>query len=1087
MKVKRCFLEWSLVSKRFAVALTFVLGGGMLLAANLVPLKGVVKDVSGEPLAGVTVRIKDGKSGTITDVNGHFVLDVEKGQKLLLSYIGYSETEVLVKDDQQMQIVLKEDAQQLQEVVVVGYGTAKKVNLVGAVDQIDSKQIAERSNSNISRSLQGMVPGLNITFSDGKPSRTPSINLRGTGSIGAGGSALVLINGVEGDLNSVNPADVESVSVLKDASSAAIYGARGAFGVILVTTKNATAGKTKINYNGSFSMHQRTVKTEDGIVSNGLQWTDGWYTAYLEGQEAPPGGINNVFKYSTDWYNEFVRRDADPSLDKVRVNDKGEYEYFGNTNWLDIIYKDQNYSTEHNVSISGGNERARYYVSGRYYNQDGIYNAGDEKYTQYNIRSKGEIQINKSLLLENNTDVMIFRSHQPMVMYDRQNITRQAQHQGYPVTMEKNPDGTWTEAAVYIGWAGFVEGTSWQKDNKLDVRNTTTLTYTPIKQQLIFKGDFTYYSSKSTRLRAENQYNYYTGPEIMGTRNTFSSLENMDYNREYLSSNITGNYIPKFSNSDHYLNVLLGWNLEHQDYKTIQTYRRGLISATKPSFALMDGDYYTTGQGGNEWAYVGFLYRLNYNYKSRYLAEVSGRYDASSKFPENQQWGFFPSGSLGWRISEEAFMKFTRNWLDNLKVRASIGSLGNGNVSPYLYLSTIPIKKTSVILGDALQTYATTPNIVPNSLTWEKSTTYDIGLDVDMLSNRLSIVFDYYQRYTTDMYTVGPTLPAVLGAATPKGNNAEMETKGWELSIMWRDNFTLANKPFNYSVKAMLWDSRTWVTKFNNPTKLLSTYYEGQEIGTIWGYHIEGLFKDQAEIDAHADQSKLKVSATNILKPGDLKFADLDKSGTVDNGQNTLDDHGDLKVIGNTTPRYQFGLNLSANWNGIGISAFFQGVGKRNWYPHRESAFFWGQYDRPYSYMLKEHTGNNVWTEENQNTDAYWPRYRGYLANGSTKALGIQANDRYLQNIAYVRLKNLQIDYTFNKKFCDKLHLQDLKIYLAGENLLTWTPLNKYTKMYDPEGISAGDADFRSTANTDGDGYGYPILSSYTIGINVTF
>ena len=290
MKVKRCFLEWSLVSRRFAVALTFVLGGGMLLAANLVPLKGVVKDASGEPLAGVTVRIKDGKSGTITDVNGHFVLDVEKGKKLLLSYIGYSETEVLVKDDQQMQIVLKEDAQQLQEVVVVGYGTAKKVNLVGAVDQIDSKQIAERSNSNISRSLQGMVPGLNITFSDGKPSRTPSINLRGTGSIGAGGSALVLINGVEGDLNSVNPADVESVSVLKDASSAAIYGARGAFGVILVTTKNATAGKTKINYNGSFSMHQRTVKTEDGIVSNGLQWTDGWYTAYLEGQEAPPGG-----------------------------------------------------------------------------------------------------------------------------------------------------------------------------------------------------------------------------------------------------------------------------------------------------------------------------------------------------------------------------------------------------------------------------------------------------------------------------------------------------------------------------------------------------------------------------------------------------------------------------------------------------------------------------------------------------------------------------------------------------------------------------------------------------------------------------
>ena len=1051
-------------------------------------ITGTIIDETGEPMIGVSVLVQGTTTGAVTDLDGKFTLEVPANATLVVSYIGYKTQNVKVGSQNTFAIKMESDNEVLDEVVVIGYQTIKRKDLTGSVASVSGKTVSVMPVSNVAQAMQGKLPGVNITSQDGRPDAAISIRVRGGGSISQSNEPLILVDGVTvNSLNDIPSDQVESIDVLKDASSTAIYGARGAFGVILVTTKNATAGKTKINYNGSFSMHQRTVKTEDGIVSNGLQWTDGWYTAYLEGQEAPPGGINNVFKYSTDWYNELVRRDADPSLDKVRVNDKGEYEYFGNTNWLDIIYKDQNYSTEHNVSISGGNERARYYVSGRYYNQDGIYNAGDEKYTQYNIRSKGEIQINKSLWLENNTDVMIFRSHQPMVMYDRQNITRQAQHQGYPVTMEKNPDGTWTEAAVYIGWAGFVEGTSWQKDNKLDVRNTTTLTYTPIKQQLIFKGDFTYYSSKSTRLRAENQYNYYTGPEIMGTRNTFSSLENMDYNREYLSSNITGNYIPKFSNSDHYLNVLLGWNLEHQDYKTIQTYRRGLISATKPSFALMDGDYYTTGQGGNEWAYVGFLYRLNYNYKSRYLAEVSGRYDASSKFPENQQWGFFPSGSLGWRISEEAFMKFTRNWLDNLKVRASIGSLGNGNVSPYLYLSTIPIKKTSVILGDALQTYATTPNIVPNSLTWEKSTTYDIGLDVDMLSNRLSIVFDYYQRYTTDMYTVGPTLPAVLGAATPKGNNAEMETKGWELSIMWRDNFTLANKPFNYSVKAMLWDSRTWVTKFNNPTKLLSTYYEGQEIGTIWGYHIEGLFKDQAEIDAHADQSKLKVSATNILKPGDLKFADLDKSGTVDNGQNTLDDHGDLKVIGNTTPRYQFGFNLSANWNGIGISAFFQGVGKRNWYPHRESAFFWGQYDRPYSYMLKEHTGNNVWTEENQNTDAYWPRYRGYLANGSTKALGIQANDRYLQNVAYVRLKNLQIDYAFNKKFCDKLHLQDLKIYLAGENLLTWTPLAKHTKMYDPEGISAGDADFRSTANTDGDGYGYPILSSYTIGINVTF
>ena len=1056
-------------------------------AATLIPLKGTVVDATGMPLTGVAVRIKGEGKGVLTDVNGRFVLNVEKGKTLVLSYIGYSEQEVQVTNDQAMEIVLKEDQQQLQEVVVVGYGTTKRANLVGAVDQIDNKEIAERANPNLSRSLQGLVPGLNITFSDGKPSRSATINLRGQGSIGAGGSALILIDGVEGDLNSVNPADVESVSVLKDASSAAIYGARGAFGVILVTTKKASSGKPKVNYNGSVSLHRRTVKTEDGIVSNGLQWTDGWYTAYTQGNNSVPNAINNVFKYSTDWYNELVRRNEDPSLPKVRVNDNGEYEYFGNTNWLDIIYKDFNYSTEHNVSVTGGSDRAKYYVSARYFHQDGIYSEGEEGYTQYNFRGRGEIKVTDNFTVENNTDFTRFTSRQPMVMYDRQLILRQLQHQGYPMTMPKNPDGTWTETAVYVGWAGFVEGTSWQKNGKTILRNTTTLSYEPIKDQLFFKGDFTWMKNMSDRKRAENQYDYYTGPNIKKTRNTFSSLENYDYDTEYISSNIIGNYIPKFDNSDHYLNILLGWNLEHQMYRTLQTYRRGLLYPSKPTFALMDGDYYTVSQGGNEWAYVGMLYRVDYNYKNRYLAQFSGRYDGSSKFPSNQQWGFFPSGSVAWRLSEEPFMEATRSWLDNMKIRASVGSLGNGNVSPYLFLSTVPIKRSSVIIDGALQTYASTPGIIPSSLTWERSTTYDVGIDLTFLDNRLNATFDYYRRNTTDMYTVGPTLPAVLGASTPKGNNAEMKTKGWELSIQWNDEFTLAGKPFSYSIKGMLWDNRSWITKFYNPTNSLDTYYEGQEIGEIWGYHVEGLFRDQAEIDAHADQSFMRVSTDNVLMPGDLKFGDLDHDGEVNNGSNTLDDPGDLRKIGNTTPRYQFGFNLAANWNGIGISAFVQGVGKRDWYPHRESAFFWGQYDRPYSYMLKEHTGNNVWTEENQNYDASWPRYRGYLANSSSKALGRGANDRYLQNAAYVRLKNVQIDYSFNQKICKALRVQNLKIYIAGENLLTWTPLHKHAGMFDPEVINSGDADFRSTANSDGDGYGYPLLSSYTFGINVTF
>lgn len=1048
-------------------------------------IHGQVSDLHGEPMIGVTVQEEGSGNGCVTDGNGYFRFSANHNANILISYIGYSDVRKKASADFS-KVILQEDTKTLDEVVVVGYGSKRRRDLVGSVEQISNEKIGTRANMNVTRSLQGMIPGLNISVSDGKPSSTPNLNLRGSGSIGAGGSALILIDGIEGSLNSVNPADIESVSVLKDASSASIYGARGAFGVILVTTKDAKKGKSKVSYNGSFSLHQRLNEAE--IVNNGLQWTDGWYSSYMEGKDTgtPPGGINNVFKYSTEWYNELVKRNDDPSLDKVRVNEKGEYEYFGNTNWFDIIYKDIIPSTEHNISVSGGNDRAQLYVSGRYFNQDGVYSAGNEDYTQYNMRLKGTIQINDMLSLSSNTDFGNNLSHQPMVMYDNQNILRQIEHQGYPMTMEKNPDGTWTEAAVYTGWAGFVEGTSYMKQNKLELRNTTTLAFEPIREELIFKADYSYYTSRSERKKVENQYEFYTGPAIKKTRNTYSSLENRNYNQAYHSANITANYIPKFRNDDHSLNLLLGGNLEQKNYSMIQSYRRGLLNEYKPSFALMDGDYYTIGQSGYEWAYLGMLYRINYNYKGRYLAELSGRYDGTSKFPTNEQWGFFPSVSAAWRLSEEHFMAPSAQWLSNMKVRMSVGSLGNGNVDPYVYLSTVPISKTSALINGSLQTAAYVPKLIPNNLTWETATTYDLGLDIDLFHNQLSIVFDYYQRYTTNMYTEGMVKPAVIGADVPKGNNADMKTKGWELAVEWRDQFNVAGKPFSYGIKGMVWDSRSWITKYNNPTKLLSNYYEGMELGEIWGYHVEGLFADQADIDAHADQSKIKVSDTNILKPGDIKFSDLNADGKIETGKNTLEDHGDLKKIGNTSARYNYGINLNANWNGFGLSAFFQGIGKKNWYPSRESGLFWGQYNRPYGYMLQIHTGDNVWSETNQNENAYWPRYRGYIANSASKSMGV-INDRYLQNVGYIRLKNVQLDYSFNQNICKKLHMENLRIYVSGENLFTWSPMFRVTRNFDPEVITPGDADFRSTKNSDGDGYSYPMLNSYTFGINVTF
>jgi len=1054
-------------------------------------IKGIVVAEDEQPLVGVTISTKEG-SKVASDEQGNFTIHVKQGDIITASMMGYKEEVILFKNEKSIRFVLTAQEKNLDEVVVIGYGTTKRKNLVGAVDQISGDKLQNRGNMNISRALQGQMPGLNISMRDGKPSRGASLNIRGTGSIGAGGSALILIDGVEGDMTAVNPDDVESVSVLKDASSAAIYGARGAFGVVLITTKRAGQGKPKVSYSGGYTINERMIKMEENIVSNGLQWTDGWYKAYMEGMDlgTPPAGINNVFKYSTDWYNELVKRNGDDSLEKMRVNALGEYEYFGNTNWFDIIYKDLNLSNEHNVSVTGGGENANYYVSGRVYDQDGIYTAGDENYRQYNFRAKGEVKILPTLTLNNNTDFIRRNIHQPMVMYDQQLLPRQLEHQGYPMTLERNLDGTWTEASVYSGWAGFVEGTSYQKNNKFDLRNTTTLTYEILPKSLIAKVDFTYLYNHSDRTRVENMYDYYTGPDIKKSRQTFSSLEQWNYINQYMGSNATINYIPELTNDNHSLNILAGFNIEEKITRNTKAYRRGLLYPNKPSFALMDGDYYSLDQTGSEWAYAGALFRVNYGYKGKYLVEFSGRYDGSSKFPSNQQWGLFPSASLAWRASDETFIKDNVSWISDLKVRASVGSLGNGNVNPFLFLPTMNIARTSYIIGDGLQPYTYLPANIPESLTWERSTTYDLGVDLTTLNNRLTMIFDYYERYTQDMFTVGPELPQTFGATIPKGNNADLKTKGWEISLAWSDQFDVAGKPFHYDLKGMVWDNRSWITKFNNSEKLLSMgYYEGMEIGEIWGYTTDGLFKDQNDISnytALVDQSKIIVSGSNVLKPGDLKFIDLNGDGQINTGSNTVDDPGDRTIIGNESIRIQYGFNVNMNWNNIGISAFFQGVGKRNWYPAKESAYFWGQYNRPYGYMLKEHTGDNVWSEENQNTEAYWPRYRGYLANNANRSMTV-TSDKFLQNVAYLRLKNIQLNYTFDKSVVSKFGFQHLKLFVSGENIFTWSPLYKHTKSFDPEVIEPGDTDFRSTSGSDGDGYGYPMLRTFSFGLNLTF
>ncbi len=1042
-------------------------------------VKGCVRDQNGEPLVGVTVKIQGTSLGTITDIDGNYSLPVPNDQvKIEFSYVGYNTVLMTPGIRKKLDVILKEDVKALDEVVVVGYGTMKKRDLVGAVDHINSDALEGRAAPSLTRSLQGQIPNLNISMRDGKPDRGATYNVRGTTSIGAGGSALVLIDGVEGDPNSVNPQDIESVSVLKDASSAAVYGARGTFGVVLITTKNAKKGGVKVDYSGSVSFSQRTVKPK--LITNGLQWTDDFVESFVNNKGTMPTSINNIFPYSPEWHEELRRHNANPDLPEVQINENtGKYEYYGNTDWDKLLYKDVVSGTDHSMSITGGNDIASFYVSGRYFLQDGIYRQNSDDYNRANFRAKGTIQIKPWLSIDNNFDMMHKTYHYPLISYDQTlTVQRNMEQQGYPMAVLYNPDGSLTYSSVYSGVGDFYSNSSYQDQTTLQYKNTFGVNLTPIKDILKFRGDFTYVNTAYKRNRVMNYVPYSTGPDEFAEKGKSIMMDNKDETR-YMAANINGTWTPKLGD-DHSFSMMGGWNLETSNKDTFYSERDGFLFPDKPNYDLMDGINYKLEQGDKNWAYVGFFYRLNYGYKGRYLVETSGRYDGSSKFPSNQMWGFFPSGSLAWRISEENFMQSTRSWLDNFKLRFSVGTLGNGNVDPYMYLPTMGISKSSVIIGDGQVNYTSYPGLIPSSLTWEKVTTYDVGLDMDLFKNRLTLGFDWYRRNTTDMYTVGPTLPDVLGTTQPKGNYADLKTKGWELTVSWRDNFKLAGSDFHYGVKFMLWDSQGWITKYNNTTGKLSDYYEGYRIGDIWGYNIDGLFSSYDEIANHADQDYIKISDTRIWQPGDLKFVDLNGDGKIDKGAETLADHGDLTIVGNEEERYHYGINLNASWRGIGISAFFQGVGKRDWYPGQESGYFYGKYNRPYGYSLKMH--ENRWTQENPNPNAYWPRMVAYSSENGGRPMGTP-NNRYMQDASYLRLKALTIDYSLPQAWVSKLGLSGLKIYFTGENLFTFSNI---CENFDPEVIKGGDVDLKDRKGEE-QGYSYPMLKTYTVGLNVSF
>ena len=1075
----------------FMSTIAMAQGGGTTVS-------GTVTDASQLPMVGVSVTVEGTDDGTITGINGEYTIKVPANGSLTFSFIGYKPQTVAVGTKTTVNVQMAEDNTTLDEVVVVGYGTQKKANLTGAVEQVTSEVFEGRPVANTTQMLQGAVPNLNLQMTDGKPMRTASYNVRGTTSVGQGGSALVLIDGVEGDPSLLNPDDIESVSVLKDAASSSIYGSRAPYGVVLITTKAAKTGKTTVNYSATFSIQTPTADYD--YVSDGYTWAEHFYKAYYNYNHSNPSGINKTQQFSTAWLAEYKARKESGNLGTVVSNGewgttKGRWVYFHEgTDMYGELFKDNTFAQTHNISVSGSEGKFDYYLSGRYYNFAGIFNddTQTDKYNAYNTRLKVGYQIYDWMKITNNFELSNNKYRNPTTYNESHNVYRNIADEGHPSSPLLNPDGTVTYSGVY-SVADFLYGNNWDEYTNDQFKNTTAINTKFFDNKLRVNADFTYQDKryKNTARKIRTPYSKIAGviETLSGTQSYMSETRNYT---KYMAFNSTAEYENTWGK--HYFKGLIGYNYEQSQYDRLYATRNQMVTETVENINLTT-DAVNLGIEGSwtKWRSAGAFFRVNYSFDDRYLIEVNGRYDGSSKFLPGNQWAFFPSVSAGWRLTEEPWFNVDPEWISNIKVRASWGELGNSAISAYSFDEKFSLSDGRWFNGvEAKVTSAPTP--IPDNLTWETSQTFDVGIDLSLFRDRLNITADWYNRKTLDMYIVGTTLPDVFGASVPKGNFGEMTTTGFELSVGWRDRFQMGGKPFNYSIKATLADYVSTIDKYNNATKSIGTnntpsYYEGMTIGELWGFTVNGLWQTNDEIDAAEAKAKAagqkyynpltQTDKSYKLYPGDAKYEDLNGNGYIDRGAGTVDDPGDRRIIGNKDPRYIYNFNLSADWNGIFVSAFFQGVGKQDWMPSNEASNFWGQYNRPYNQMPTWHIGN-YWTEDNP--DAYLPRYTGYygvLYKGTANA-----NTRYMQDVSYIRLKNLQVGYNLPTKWVSKIGMKKAAIYFSGENLWTWSPMYKWSRAID---VTANIYGTDSERSSTGDGYNYPTMKSYSFGLNITF
>mgnify|MGYP002520634922 FL=1 len=1074
-------------------------------------VSGTIVDVQKVPVIGAAVQVKGSTTGTITDLDGNFALTASGNETLVVSCLGYITQEVPLRGDTVVHIILKEETQKLDEVVVVGYGTQKKVNLTGAVGVASAKAIEARPVTTATQALQGVVPGLQIANNTGSLEKTAKINIRGTATIGEGssGSPLVLIDGMEGDLNAINPQDIENISVLKDAAASSIYGSRAPFGVILVTTKSGKDGKTQVNYNNNFrwgapivKMHQMDSYTFAQYYNeaarntandmNAIIFTDETIQRILDYQQGKITTVLPMPESGTQWQNAFTTANA-------------------NTDWYDIFYKDFNFSQEHNLSANGGNDKINYYVSLNYMKQEGLLNLGEENLQRFSGTGKVNAKLTDWLRIGYNARFIRDDYTKPSAMSDGlyDNLARQ----NWPnLPLYDNNGNLYSDS-----WPGrdFLQGGQYDKitDN---LYQQVSLTFEPVKNWLVI-GDFNYrLRSQDTKSYSLATYNCDIYGQPVGKDIATTSVSEQRYREDYILADLRTTYHISIDDA-HNLSFLLGAQAENLWLKQYGVTAYGLISPDQPEIDLTTGLVWNSDTQqwekkelspyGNRssWSTAGFFGRINYDYLGRYLVEANIRYDGTSRYRGPLRWNLYPSVSLGWNIAEEAFMEPYKRNVGTLKIRGSYGELGNQNTDGWYptYLTFSPVVNGGAWLQNGQKTTVIgVPAAISTSLTWEKVRNWNVGLDWALFDNRFFGSFDYYTRYTLNMIGASVELPS--GYTPPKTNNTDLKTYGWELEIAWQDH---RSNGFEYGIKFLLSDAQTMITRYpSNTTGSIDQYLAGEKLGNIWGYETVGIARSQEEMNAHLDLLDENFYNHNGYYPseprmgqsalgsgwgaGDIMYADLDGDGRISAGERTMHDHGDLKILGNNTPRYQFGIDLNAAWYGVDLRIFFQGVMKRGYW--QGSSYFWGaNTDAWWSAALVQHL--DFYRDENSllvqrgimeaNTDAYYPRPS--FDNGGGRGRNHQPQSRYLQNAAYIRLKNIQIGYTFPDKWMSKAHIQKLRLYFSAENIWTGTSL---AKMFDPETIDGGSdyvagKDWRTRNN----GNAYPLSMQLSCGLSITF